>query len=92
MYREDSLRTRGFHWEHEEFGTWQLKVPDGCTAATVWPNGAWHTWDCRGVGGENDVESDVTAAKDAALRAVALAMVLEGWHSGGQRPGRRGRR
>lgn len=70
-----------FTWEHDDSGTWQLRVLDGCVAATVWSNGAWSVWDCDGVGGENSIERDVATAKDQAARAVALAMVTQGWHS-----------
>ena len=82
MYAPGDLQARGFHWNREDLGDWQLTAPDGCRAATVWSNGTWSTWNCQGVGGENSIEKDVALAKDAALRAVALAMVLKGWHPG----------
>jgi protein gp37 len=50
-----------------------LKAPDGGHAATVWPNGTWHTWDRNGVGGENDTEPTIEQAKAEALAAVLRA-------------------
>ncbi len=49
--------------------------------ATVWPNGTWHTWDADGVGGENDSEPTVEAARAAALEALARQHVrpIKGW-------------
>lgn len=32
---------------------WGLYTPCGSHAATVWDNAVWHTWDRRGIGGEN---------------------------------------
>lgn len=76
-------------WETDGLGTWQLRAPDGCNAATVWSNGTWSVWDCDGVGGENSREADVATAKDEAMRAAALAMVMQGWHGGGRKKRRR---
>ena len=40
-------------------------------AAVVYPNGVWHTFDQRGVGGENDLEETVDRAKvEAAASAI----------------------
>lgn len=41
-------------------------------AARVWNNGAWHTFDENGMGGENDSEKDVRTAK-----AMAAASAIE---------------
>lgn len=46
------------------------------SAATVWDNGTWHTWDKDGVGGENDVEKTVALAKiEAAASAIAQGFI-----------------
>lgn len=89
MYEAGDLEARGFHWTRKDLGDWDLTAPDGCSAATAYSTGAWSTWDCQGSGGENGCEENVGKAKDAALRAVALAMVLKGWHSKKQRTRRR---
>jgi protein gp37 len=49
--------------------------------ATVWPNGVWHTWDERGIGGENSQEPTVELAKSAALAAMRRQHVApyKGW-------------
>lgn len=59
---------------------WDLMVHrqsgERTSAARVWPNGVWHTFDQDGVGGENDVESDVRRAKiEAAASAVEQGFV-----------------
>lgn len=44
--------------------------------ATVWANGTWHTWDHRGVGGENSKEETAERAKiEAAASAIAQSFV-----------------
>lgn len=55
---------------------WNLIMPSGKPAATVWDNGTWHTWDTDGVGGENDVEKSIGEAKRQAVAAV----VAQGFH------------
>lgn len=54
---------------------WALVDSRGRTRADVWSNGVWHTWDERGVGGENAECSDIDFAKDCALAAI----VRQGW-------------
>ena len=57
---------------------WELMVYIGkpYTAATVWDNGVWHTWDRNGAGGENDAEVTVKKAKvEAAASAVAQGFI-----------------
>lgn len=44
--------------------------------ASVWDNGTWHTWDQRGIGGENSVEDSVERAKiEAAASAISQGFV-----------------
>ena len=50
---------------------WELSRADGTSAATVWENGSWHTWDQDGVGGENSREDTVSESKiEAMLSAI----------------------
>lgn len=50
---------------------WNLLRQDGTSAATVYDNGVWHTWDENGVGGENSAEASVELAKaEAVLSAL----------------------
>jgi hypothetical protein len=49
----------------------------GRIRCTVWSNGVWHTWDERGVGGENACAINVTVAKEEATMAV----LRQGWAS-----------
>ena len=47
-------------------GEWNLIVMGSRrrrSAATVYPNGTWHTWDLDGYGGENSREATVDLAK-----------------------------
>lgn len=53
--------------ERGELFKWELRRPDGTSAATVWENGAWHTWDSEGCGGENSAECCVENAQMAAV-------------------------
>ena len=51
--------------------SWELQRGDSTSAATVWENGVWHTWDKDGVGGENASEKTVENAKiEATLSAI----------------------
>jgi hypothetical protein len=56
---------------------WDLRVAGrGCPAATVYPNGVWHTWDHHGVGGENSSEDTVNRAmREAAGAAIAQGFI-----------------
>lgn len=50
---------------------WDLLRADGTSAATVWENGVWHTWDFNGVGGENSSQDTVSnAQREALLSAI----------------------
>jgi hypothetical protein len=49
----------------------------GRNRCTIWPNGTWHTWDTRGVGGENDTARSVSEAMEQATTAV----IRQGWAS-----------
>lgn len=66
-------------WVGNELAEWQLMVTlDGRSrsAATVWANGTWHTWDRFGIGGENSQESTVERAKiEAAASAIAQGFI-----------------
>jgi hypothetical protein len=46
---------------------WDLLRTDGTSAATVWENGVWHTWDQDGIGGENSSQDTVSNAQMEAL-------------------------
>lgn len=46
----------------DDVDRWELLV-GGRTAATVWDNGTWHTWDRSGTGMENDTARDAQSAK-----------------------------
>jgi hypothetical protein len=74
-YRRDSDRTT----------TWVLLDGRGKVRAQIWQNTAarftWHTYDQRGVGGEN---AECTRLLDAMDRVVA-AIVRQGWTPGGWR-------
>ena len=64
-------RRRLVHWElstdeNKKF-KWELLRTDGTSAATVWENGTWHTWDQNGTGGENSSRNTVINAKMEAL-------------------------
>lgn len=48
----------------------ELQDERGRVYATVWTNGTWHTWDARGIGGENDSERSVLLAKEQAVAAL----------------------
>ena len=56
---------------------WKLTVKGREFAvAWAWDNGTWHTFDCDGVGGENDVETTVGRAKvEAAASAIAQGFI-----------------
>lgn len=55
---------------------WELvRESDKTSAATVWTNGTWHTWDENGTGGENASEPTVEQAK----RAAALSAHRQGF-------------
>ena len=68
--------TFGFRWMFGEDGVRNLKTPRGVTAATVWPNGTWSTWDENGDGGENSSEGTVGEAKWQAW----YTLITQGWH------------
>lgn len=57
--------------------TWCLRVQGRNTsAAIVYDNAVWHTFDCDGVGGENSVELSVPIAKrEAAASAIAQGFI-----------------
>lgn len=56
---------------------WDLLRTDGTSAATVWENGTWHTWDADGVGGENSSQDTVSNAKmEALLSAINQGFLL----------------
>lgn len=42
------------------------------SAATVWGNGVWHTWNRDGIGGENSSEASVKEAKVQAAGAAIM--------------------
>lgn len=56
---------------------WELvRASDGTSAATVWTNGVWHTWDTSGTGGENSSSPTVEAARrEAALSAARQGFI-----------------
>jgi len=56
-----------FRAEPGELFKWELCRTDGSSAATVWENGIWHTWDQNGVGGENSSQDCVSNAQIAAM-------------------------
>jgi hypothetical protein len=64
-------------------GTWTLIDGKGRDRANVWQNDVarftWHTWDERGIGGEN---AEATSLDDAKRHCVA-AIVRQGWAPGG---------
>lgn len=47
--------------------------------ATVYENGTWHTWDERGVGGENSREKTVEEAKVQALCSAVMQGFVQGF-------------
>lgn len=50
---------------------WNLVRSNGTSAATVFDNGVWFTWDEDGIGGENSKEASVELAKaEAVLSAL----------------------
>jgi len=49
---------------------WELLRADGTSAATVWENGTWHTWDQGGTGGENSAQDTVSNAQMEAMLSV----------------------
>lgn len=53
--------------EEDGMFKWELIRKNGRSAATVYENGNWFTWDENGFGGENDSQDCVTNAKMAAL-------------------------
>lgn len=62
-------------WEQDERGDWQL-MTQGRTAATVFSNAVWHTWDRDGIGGENSSERTVRKAKiEAAASAIEQGFI-----------------
>jgi hypothetical protein len=63
-------------WEFSEHQRqWNLLV-QGRSAATVWDNGTWHTWDRQHTGGENSQETTVERAKiEAAASAIAQGFI-----------------
>ncbi len=64
-------------------GCWQLVDPMRHDRATIWVarsgEATWHTWDARGIGGENSVAASLDEAKDQAIAAI----VRQGWAPGG---------
>ena len=60
-----------------EDGEWRLYVGRRKRyTATVWSNGAWHTWDRDGNGGENSQEQSVYRAKiEAAGSAIRQGFI-----------------
>jgi hypothetical protein len=60
---------------------WDLLRTDGTSAATVWENGTWHTWDQNGTGGENSSQDTVSNAQMAAL----LSAINQGFLSANSR-------
>jgi hypothetical protein len=74
-YWHPNYRTSGvadMHWHQP--ADYEL-AHKGKGRASVWENGTWHTWDTRGVGGENGRESSV---EDAICEAEA-AVIRQGW-------------
>lgn len=67
---------RDLHGAPAEF---QLLSPAGKSAASVWKNGTWHTWDRHGVGGENSTCRFLYRALDEAFRAT----IVQGFHGWG---------
>jgi hypothetical protein len=55
--------------------SWRLLDERGRNRCSVWENGTWHSWDERGVGGENAVARNVNEAKEQATMAV----IRQGW-------------
>lgn len=81
------LRHLGWHWSDvsphgARNGEWNLLRLNGKSAATVWPNGVWHTWDEDGVGGENSSAGNVfialRAAEDSAIEQGFIAAAAGG--------------
>lgn len=57
-------------WAETTDGEWHMLMDSAKTAATVYPNGTWHTFDVRGIGGENGVEKTVEDAKRETIAAL----------------------
>ncbi len=65
-------------WVENGSGAWELKVKGKkeYTAAVVYPSGVWHTFNKRGVGGENWKEETVRQAKvEAAASAIQQGFI-----------------
>lgn len=54
---------------------WRLLDAKGRNRCSIWASGTWHSWDERGVGGENDRARNVIEAKEQATMAV----IRQGW-------------
>lgn len=46
---------------------WELLRSNGTSAATVYGNGIWWTWDTDGISGENSSEDSIIQAKAEAI-------------------------
>lgn len=62
----------GMHWHQPP--DYEL-AQRGKGRASVWKTGSWHTWDTRGVGGENGHEATV----EDAMREAEAALIRQGW-------------
>jgi hypothetical protein len=69
----------GWEWRKQQEGHWDLIAPSGKMAATVWPNGTWHTWDEDGTGGQNSVERGEHRMGEAKRQAWA-SLWEQQWH------------
>lgn len=65
-------------WEPHGPGTWKLRDGRRRNRADVWANGVWHTWDEKGIGGENGECEGREKVRDARDQAMA-AIVRQGW-------------
>jgi hypothetical protein len=66
---------KAWRWMKEHDGTYKLVDHAARNRCTVWPNGTWHTWNERGVGGENDTAPNIQVAKHESMAAV----IRQGW-------------
>lgn len=78
----------GFTWQELPYQgdrmRWELWSPNGRLAAGVWHNFlahigeyfTWHTWDERGIGGQNSTEPTLREAQTA----CESALFQQGWH------------
>lgn len=55
-------------------GQWNLLSPKGRTVAQIWQNSpdhfTWHTWDVRGIGGENASDPTLEQAQSEVVKAL----------------------